>query len=738
MAKKVITESFSDEGNAVEYTEDILTEEVEAFEEAEERGPAAAWTFWQEQIQATLNSEERWRYEGAKAEASYFGDPDLKYDDQAYRKDQDGVNIIHANIDVLKPLLFSDIPDPIVRRRFGGDGSDNDPTDRIAALVSQRFAQYLIDVSFFEEAMEKARDDWLIPGRGTARVTYSTDYREVPVINPMDGNPVMDPTTGQPMLTEEKYNEKVKVRHWPWARTFYSAANSWDENRWIGFEIPMTKEEIKERFDGKREAEGELAVSEQMDYPISGLTGKNNESHAQEMKGWEPDKDDESSGTRSINAHDQCIVFEIWDKKAGKVIWWSPNYRTDILDTMDDPLELEGFFNSPRPLLATTKNGNLIPRPDIAYYQARADEIDLATIKLASILKMLSVSGLYPGKMNAEVKTLVDGSSNTLVAVQEWTAFLENGGVNNVVQWLPITEMVQVMQALVVLREQSKQALFEVSGVADIMRGQSDPNETLGAQQMKGNYANIRLRDKQRAMQTFARDVIRIMLEIGLEQFDTKTIADIVNLDLCMTDAELQQKLMEEQQAEMQWSIVAQQAQKAGQQPPPKPDFPFYEKTSWERVHAVLRDDMSRKFTLTIETDGTILQDQEEDKKQRVEFLSAFIQMTEKLLPAAMSGAFPMKVAKEMLLFVVRGFPKSRTLEGMLAELPEEAPSNDKEESSITVAKIKAEVDKYIAELEAKTDMATAQGREKHDTRMKGADMLTTAMTEGAKDNAEK
>ena len=717
-------------GEPVDYEIPTDTTEIEEYDEVKDRDPSDRWQFWQEQIQASFNAETRFRDEGREAERSYFGEEEKAYTTAEYKKDQHKTNIIHANIEVLKPLLFSDIPDPIVRRRFGGDG-DNDPTDRIAALVAQRLADYLIDTSDFETSMEQARDDWLVPGRGDARVMYKADFEKQPVTNPETGEPFIDSQTGQPFMIDRKTNETVKIQHWQWSRVLYSASNTWQENKFVAYETPMTKKQVAKRFDEEPDPENPAAtiISEQMNYPIDGLKGNSRDASRDDVSLWEPDNDSETSNTPSVSAHAQCIVYEIWDKESRKLIWWSPHYRDDILDEVDDPLNLEGFFCSAKPLLAVTKGGMLTPRPDIAFYQARADEIDVATKKLETILNAISLSGVYPGKMIEEVKGILKGDKNRLIPIEEWMAFKDKGGMGGIIEWLPIDQMIKTAQALVQLREQSKQGLYEISGISDIIRGQTDPNETLGAQQLKGNYANIRLRDKQRKMQRFARDNIRIMVELAVEHFDTKTIADIVNLTLPQTDAELQAMNAQIDQAKQQHGFLSQMAAQTGQPPPPPPPEPqFFEQTSWERVHGLLRDDMTRKFSLSIETDGTILQDQEEDKRQRVEFLQAFNDMVGSLFPMAQSGIIEMKIIKELLLFTVRGFPKSRTLEGMLATLPDTINTEPPEDTAVTVAKIRAEVDIEIQKMKLQGEIAEGEAERKHETRMKGAELIADSL----------
>lgn len=703
-------------------------EDVESFADAEAMPADEKWTFWEQQIKAGLVAENRFREEGVEAERAYFGDEDKAYTTTEYKVDEHKMNVLHANTEVLKPILFSDVPDPIVRRRFGGDGNDNDPTDRLAAIVAERMASYLIETTNFEESVKAARDDWLTPGRGTVRVMYQAEFEDVPQIDPITNMAMVDPETGTPITQKAKRprSEKVKVRHWPWRRTVYSPANTWDDLEWMAFETPMNKTKVTRRFGAE--------VAEAMNYPNSGLRGLNPTSSDAERTGYEADKDAATTKTRSVSASDECQVFEIWDKESRKVIWWSPDYTKGILEELDDPLHIEDFWNTPRPLLAITKNGMLTPRPYTAYYKARADEIDVATRKLMDILEKLALVGFYPGAKSAEVDAALKGKSK-LISIEEWVGFLDKGGARELIQWLPIEQMVNVANALILMREQSKAALYEISGISDIVRGSSNPNETLGAQKMKGNYANIRLMDKQRTIALFARDTIRIMIEVALEHFDTETIASIVNMDaIPATDADLESWNTQIEAAKQQHAMatqLAQQGAQAGlqvQPPPPLPDFPFFEQTSWERIHTVLRDDLTRKFTLSIETDQTILQDQEADKQARVEFLTAFSQMAQNLLPMVQGGIIEMKLIKELLLFAVRGFPKAKTLEGMVSNLPDKYEPQEQTPVQVQVAQIKAEADKLLEETQIAADAQAQASEQQHDMRMAGVKMMADTL----------
>jgi hypothetical protein len=174
-------------------------------------------------------------------------------------------------------------------------------------------------------------------------------------------------------------------------------------------------------------------------------------------------------------------------------------------------------------------------------------------------------------------------------------------------------------------------------------------------------------------------------------------------------------------------TMMAQQEQQAGQQPSinpgPPPEEPKFERlpeTSWELVHARLKTDLGRKITISIETDSTILADEQADKEARIEFLGAFATFVQQLMPLVGTGQFDLKTIKELLLFGIRGFPKSRTLEGMIASLPDEPQGAPSEDTQVTVAKIKGQIDK---EIEAMRSSDKEKDRQ-HELRLKGVDLM--------------
>src|SRR4029077_9831174 len=117
-----------------------------------------------------------------------------------------------------------------------------------------------------------------------------------------------------------------------------------------------------------------------------------------------------------------------------------------------------------------------------------------------------------------------------LVPISNFAAFGTNSG--EPIVWLPIDKIAMTITALVALRKQVIDDIYQITGMADIMRGDTDPNETLGAQQLKTQYGSTRIRDKQGELARLARDLVEITSEIITEKFSDDTIIEMSQTQL--------------------------------------------------------------------------------------------------------------------------------------------------------------------------------------------------------------
>ena len=223
----------------------------------------------------------------------------------------------------------------------------------------------------------------------------------------------------------------------------------------------------------------------------------------------------------------KAVVHEYWDKTKKRVVWLAPGTKGLILDDVEDPLELADFFPNPDPLLATTTTDKRIPVPDYLEYRDQAAELDMITSRIDLLTQACKVSGVYPGEQKQVLQQLMSpAAENQLIAVEDWQSWAKDlGGMKEMIQWLPLEQIVAALNVMYDARERTKQVLYELTGIGDILRGETVPNETATAQRLKSNFATRRIQPKQKEVARFARDLIRLMGGIIAGHFSAQTIS---------------------------------------------------------------------------------------------------------------------------------------------------------------------------------------------------------------------
>ncbi len=77
----------------------------------------------------------------------------------------------------------------------------------------------------------------------------------------------------------------------------------------------------------------------------------------------------------------------------------------------------------------------------------------------------------------------------------------------------------------------------------------------------------------------------------------------------------------------------------------------------------LISSDAIQRFKIDIETDSTVAADEQEEKRSRTEFLQAVTPFMEAMVPIAQQNPPFAPLIKELIMFGVRGFPSSRSLE---------------------------------------------------------------------------
>lgn len=663
---------------------------------------------WKAKIARARQRDKRWHDQSKRILKRYR---DERGDTDSRRK----FNVLWSNVQTIKPALYSRTPVPICERRF----LDKDPIGRTAAMIMERALRYEIEDNGFHEAVDKAVFDRLLPGRGTAWVRFEPTFRESLSLHP-EGDSELSPELAEEEVEEHlvegigEYEEqasedpalvgaRVLVDYVHWQDLFISDARTWEEVEWIARQVYMNRSDLVERFGP------ELGKQIGLDHTP-----------------------EEKDGSGLIGQHEpKATVYEIWCKYEREVVFVAEGYP-GLIQKVDDPLKLDGFFPMPRPLYATLTNDSLTPVPDFKEYQDQANELDSLTDRCAKLEKALKVAGVYDSSAKGLQRLMEEGADNTLVPVENWTAFAEKGGIAGAISFLPIKEVAAVLAQLYQAREIVKRDLYEITGISDIVRGQSDPRETASAQQIKSNFGSQRISASQADVARFARDLIRIMGEIIAEHFPTERIMEISS---AMHDEGIGAVMSQPMGAPATPSPVAF---------PGAPGAPAINPMAMQLMQmqqkrqiidqaiALLRDEKQRGFRIDLETDSTIANEAAQDKQATVEFVTSATGFLQQAATMAQMDPTITPLLGKMMLFAIRRFRAGRDLENSFEEYideaqkrmtqaaqnPQESPKDEKAKAEVMKASIEAQaaqqkalMDQQEREMDFRLKEAEAQAR---------------------------
>jgi hypothetical protein len=165
--------------------------------------------------------------------------------------------------------------------------------------------------------------------------------------------------------------------------------------------------------------------------------------------------------------------------------------------------------------------------------------MDSLTARIAALTRAIKACGVFDGSIPEIARLLQEGMENKLLATDNWAGLSQKGGLVGAISLLPIKEFADALTALIAARAVVKQDLYEISGTSDIMRGATNPNETLGAQKLKGQFSGVRLTDRRDEFNRFVRDTLGIMAEIICEFFSRETIRRMSDFDQWAAEQDL-------------------------------------------------------------------------------------------------------------------------------------------------------------------------------------------------------
>lgn len=620
---------------------------------------------WLERIKAATKHEKNWLDDAGKAVKAYTNESKAEGEADLLGNVYD-YNILFANVETIVPAVINSAPIPDIRRRF----NDPDPAARVVADILERAIRVQTDDSKLQIEMEGSAQDSFLAGRGIVRLRFKSDIvggetTDEELSAAEDGK--TDETSGgegdedgysetvdeggepgasQP--TERLENERITFEAVSWRDYRHGPAKRWDERPWDAYRFSIPREEEAESFDS------ELIGAQLNDAEKSDRTGA-----ANDLTGW-----------------------EVWCKKSKKVKFIDDDGV--ILKVVDDPLGLTNFFPICTPMQPIEVTGRLMPVNPFAIYRKLADELDDITKRINKLVDAMRVKGWYSGS-SKDLETVISLGDNEFAPIADGELWAQAGGIEGALAFWPIERFVVVLKELYSAREQTKQSIYEITGISDIVRGASKASETLGAQEIKSQWGSLRIQKMQRMMERAARDIFVMMAEIIPSKFSYETLEEQTGIEIL---------------------------------PRPNEDP---EKTQQKlAVMELLKRRMASYYRIDVESDSTVRADLTRQKQEVAEFLQGAAAYFQAVAPLVQQGALPADAAVDIFAATARMFNLGKSVEDTLEKMvvdakakaqnpPAEKPDPEMVKAQLEEKKMQSQA--QIAGAKAQSDQAAAQAQ---------------------------
>jgi len=482
-----------------------------------------------------------------------------------------------------------------------------------AAAVMEKALEIVVDDQSSHEAIKSAVKDLLLPGRGVCRVRWNPQMEAVPP-PPATLMPALEQPQGPDMV---KVWETVNDEYVYWEDILIDPVRQFRDTQWVAFRHLFTEKQLL----------GEFEDSER----LQTLKSKN---RMEDILKWtdESAAKDTVGGGGAMKTADKlgdvikkAMVWEIWDVQTKQIIWFVREGGAFVLRVDPDALGLSGFFPIPRPLLAVTTTDSQLPRPYYDLYKHLAADLDETSRRISALTEKIKVRGGY-NAANRDIAQLLLAEDGKMLPVDGID--LINGGLQNHIWIVPILEWMNALKELYTARDQTKGSIYEVMGISDIMRGNSNPYETATAQRIKGTMGTNRLDGQKTVCANFALDLLRMKAEIVANNFDAATLTRMT-----------------------------------GEEVTPA-------------VEAILRDDFQRVCAIDIETDSTIAIDEQMEQESNAKILMAMQGILQGAMGLMQTGALPppmvMTFTLELIKMMIQPIRNSRGVVELINDFQEQ------------------------------------------------------------------
>jgi hypothetical protein len=431
-----------------------------------------------------------------------------------------------------------------------------------AAAVMEKALEIVVSDESSHDAVIAAVRDMLLPGRGVCRVRWKPVIKPVPVEDPVMGGPLAHPVTGEPQMKDTKVWETVDDEYVFWEDLLIDPVRQHGDVEWVAFRHLFSEQALLDEFGDSQKLQEYIKANK-----VHELLKWTEESAAKSpVAGGPPSK----TAQKLDAVVRKAMVWEIWSRSTREVLWIIREGGGCALRVDPDVLGLEGFYPIPKPICSIVSTDSMIPKAFFDIYAHLAADLDDTSRRISDLTAKIKVRGGY-NAANKDIANLFTADDGKLLPVDG--VDLMSGGLQNHIWLVPILEWVNALKELYVSRDQQKNAIYEIIGIADIVRGATNPYETATAQRMKGTIGSGRMTGVKIHVSNFVRDLMRMKADIVARNFDAETLTR-------MTGEEVTPAVMQ-----------------------------------------ILRNDFTRVCSIDIETDSTVESDEATEKEANAQIM---------------------------------------------------------------------------------------------------------------------
>lgn len=547
--------------------------------------------FWLSQLKAYDNIAKPWKSDVDDAFREYLnfqkGDATAGSPRKGGSEKSQGSHfpIFWSAVRTIQPALYARTPIIVAEKQFK---EMRDPAARLASIMIERIGKYAVKTSGFDRSMAIAVTHFLMSEKVTLRVVFDASISQQQTKNYL--NPISVPYGDHQMMMGMQYmNEQGEPYQGEGepdqdddGRYFYNGtqeqidylscetevphykdyrhtpnARHWGEIDWISFDSILTRTEFEETF-------GEETAKDVTFGPVGDKSDKGARNEAKGMPVY------------------YATVTEIWDKKKKSVYYLCEGYSDWLTNTNNpdggDPYQLEGFFPVAPFMLGTFGANDLFTSPAYVQLKDFIAQVHGAFDRVRRLILALKKAGIFDASKPELAELNAIASEGQFIGVADLDTLLGPGGsLEQLIQFFPTDKIAQGVDQLKTSMLDFENKFYDLWGIPDIYRGITDPNETLGAQQLKGKHMSVRFVVLQREVQRLARDTIEMMCDLYLAKCPEERLMEICGVKYMAP---------EDQQ-------LAPQALQ------------------------LLKDDTERCIRIDIETDSTITMDEDADVEHK-------------------------------------------------------------------------------------------------------------------------